>query len=68
MAVWGWARAVPLVLDEDAWPGLPNVERLLDEISARPAAAHHRREGPLHLQAEMEAGVATLHLGEGSSG
>ncbi len=38
MAVWGWARAVPFVLGEDAWTQLPNVKRLLDEINARPAA------------------------------
>jgi GST-like protein len=38
MAVWGWARAVPFVLGKDAWTTLPNVKRLLDEISARPAA------------------------------
>jgi GST-like protein len=38
MAVWGWARAVPFVLGPDAWEKLPNVKRLLDELSARPAA------------------------------
>lgn len=38
MAVWGWARAVPFVLGEDAWAALPNLRRLFDEISARPAA------------------------------
>ncbi|MSQ65628.1 MAG: glutathione S-transferase family protein [Limnohabitans sp.] len=39
MAFWGWARMVPLVLGgEDAWLKLPNVKRLLDEISQRPAA------------------------------
>jgi GST-like protein len=38
MAVWGWARAVPFVLGPDAWAGLPNVKRLLDEVNARPAA------------------------------
>jgi GST-like protein len=39
MAVWGWARLVPFVLGEDAWAKLPNLKRLVDEISARPAAA-----------------------------
>lgn len=39
MAVWGWARAVPFVIGENAWSKLPNVKRLLDEINARPAAA-----------------------------
>jgi GSH-dependent disulfide-bond oxidoreductase len=38
MAVWGWARAVPFVLGADAWEKLPHVKRLLDMISARPAA------------------------------
>jgi GST-like protein len=38
MAVWGWARAVPFILGPDAWTTYPNVKRLFDEISARPAA------------------------------
>lgn len=38
MSVWGWARAVPLILGETAWETLPNVKRLLDEINQRPAA------------------------------
>jgi GST-like protein len=38
MAVWGWARAVPFVLGAEAWEKLPQVKRLLEEISARPAA------------------------------
>ncbi len=39
MAVWGWARALPFVLGADAWSSYPNLKRLFDEISARPAAA-----------------------------
>ena len=39
MAVWGWARAVPFIFGEGAWNARPNVKRLFDEISARPAAA-----------------------------
>ena len=39
MAVWGWARALPFILGENAWMNLPNLKRLFDEISARPAAA-----------------------------
>jgi GST-like protein len=39
MAVWGWARAVPFIFGEGAWNSRPNVKRLVDEISARPAAA-----------------------------
>lgn len=38
MAVWGWARVLPYVLGEDIWTRLPNLKRLFDEISARPAA------------------------------
>jgi len=39
MAVWGWARLVPFVLGEPAaYDMMPNVKRLVDEISARPAA------------------------------
>lgn len=38
MAVWGWARAVPFILGDDSWGKMPNLKRLFDEISARPAA------------------------------
>jgi GST-like protein len=38
MAVWGWARAVPFILGEDAWAKLPHLKRHLDAINARPAA------------------------------
>ena len=39
MAVWGWARLIPVALGEEAWAKFPNLKRLVDEISARPAAA-----------------------------
>jgi GSH-dependent disulfide-bond oxidoreductase len=39
MDVWGWARMIPFILGDDAWAKLPNLKRLHDEISARPAAA-----------------------------
>ena len=39
MDVWGWARMIPFVLGEDAVAKYPNVKRLVDEITARPAAA-----------------------------
>ena len=40
MAVWGWARMVPFLMGDDkAWDKLPNLKRLFDEVSARPAAA-----------------------------
>ena len=38
MALWGWARMMPRVLGDDAWDRLPNLKRLVDEITARPAA------------------------------
>jgi GSH-dependent disulfide-bond oxidoreductase len=39
MDAWGWARMVPFILGEGAWGKFPNLKRLVDEISARPAAA-----------------------------
>jgi len=39
MDLWGWARMVPYIMGDDAWAKFPNVKRLVDEISARPAAA-----------------------------
>jgi len=39
MAFWGWARLGPFVLGEAAFAKFPNVKRLVDEISARPAAS-----------------------------
>ena len=38
MAVWAWATRVPFVLGNEAYAAMPNVKRLVDEISARPAA------------------------------
>ena len=39
MALWGWARMAPFVMGDEAFARFPNVKRLVDEISARPAAA-----------------------------
>jgi len=39
MAFWGWVRMAPYVLGDDVFTKYPNVKRLLDEVSARPAAA-----------------------------
>ena len=39
MALWGWARMLPLVLGAEALAGMPTLQRLLGEIDARPAAA-----------------------------
>jgi len=40
MAFWGWARLLPYVLGtgDETWRQYPHLKRLLDEISARPAA------------------------------
>jgi GSH-dependent disulfide-bond oxidoreductase len=39
MDVWGWARMIPFIMGDEASAKYPNVKRLADEISARPAAA-----------------------------
>ena len=55
MAVWGWARALPRVLDDGALPGMPNLKRLFDEISARPAAGRAVALGQRHaFKTEMD--------------
>jgi len=38
MDVWGWARMLTFILGDGAWDKFPNLKRLHDEISARPAA------------------------------
>ena len=38
MDVWGWARLIPNIMGETAWEKFKNLKRLVDEISARPAA------------------------------
>ena len=37
MAVWGWARIMPRVIGAEAADEMSNVNRLVDEINARPA-------------------------------
>jgi len=39
MNIWGWARLIPNILGEKGWEKFPNLKRMVDEISARPAAA-----------------------------
>jgi GSH-dependent disulfide-bond oxidoreductase len=39
MALWGWARNVPMIMGDAAWTEWPNLKRLIDEINARPAVA-----------------------------
>ena len=51
MNVWGWARLMPNVLGEGAWDKFKNLKRLVDEISARPAAQKRRdAQGPAQVQ------------------
>jgi GST-like protein len=38
MNIWGWARLIPNILGESGWAKFPNLKRMVDEISARPAA------------------------------
>ncbi len=38
MAVWGWATRIPFMLGDDAMAEYPNLNRLMLEIDARPAA------------------------------
>ena len=57
MAAWGWARMLPFILGDGAWDKFPNLKRLQDEISARPAAARveelRAKHGPA-FKAEMD--------------
>ena len=55
MAVWGWVRALPRVLGDDALAAMPNLKRLFDEISARPAAERAAALAQRHtFKAEMD--------------
>jgi GST-like protein len=38
MNVWGWARLMPNVLGDGGFDKLKNLKRLVDEVTARPAA------------------------------
>jgi GSH-dependent disulfide-bond oxidoreductase len=38
MNVWGWARLLPNVIGDGAFDKLKNLKRLVDEVTARPAA------------------------------
>lgn len=39
MALWGWARMIPNALGAEYWDKFPSLKKLIDDISARPAAA-----------------------------
>ncbi len=55
MALWGWAHFAGYILGEAGLTGYPNVKRLFDEISARPAASRaHALKDKLTLKAEFD--------------
>jgi GST-like protein len=55
MSVWGWARAVPFIFGPEGWTQFPNIKRLVDEISARPAAQRAAALATAHAyKAEMD--------------
>ena len=55
MALWGWARMMPMVLGEAAWEKFPNLKRHTDEVSARPAAQRAASLKDRHtFKAEMD--------------
>ena len=60
MAVWAWARMIPFIIgsaltDTSVWESYPNVKRLLDAISARPAAIRAMAIKDKHaFKAEMD--------------
>jgi GSH-dependent disulfide-bond oxidoreductase len=61
MDVWGWARAIPFMLGDDAWGKLPNLKRLHDEIDARPAATRAKTLKDRHpFKTEMDDGVRAV--------
>lgn len=55
MAVWGWARLVPFILGDETAAKFTNLKRLVDEISARPAAVRALALKDKHkFKAEMD--------------
>lgn len=56
VALWGWARVIPLVLGADGYARLPNLKRWFDEVSARPAAQRAEALKARHtFKTEMDA-------------
>ncbi|WP_287183119.1 glutathione S-transferase N-terminal domain-containing protein [Paraburkholderia sp.] len=55
MALWGWANFAGYILGDKGLTDYPNVKRLVDEISARPAAARAQTlKDKLTLKAEFD--------------
>jgi GSH-dependent disulfide-bond oxidoreductase len=64
MALWGWARMAPFVLGEEAAAKYKNVKRLVDEITARPAAARAiALKDKFSFKAEMDDEARNLMFG-----
>ena len=64
MAFWGWARMAPFVLGEEGYAKYPNVKRLVDKISARPAAARAIALKDKHtFKAEMDDAARDIMFG-----
>jgi GSH-dependent disulfide-bond oxidoreductase len=56
MAAWGWGRAVPFILGDDAWGSFSHLKRWFDVISARPAAVRaNALKDKYAFKAEMDA-------------
>ena len=56
MAVWGWARIMPRVIGAEAADEMRNVNRLVDEINARPAVDRVQELLAAHaFKTEMDA-------------
>src|SRR4029077_5922351 len=56
MNVWGWSRLMPNILGEGSWDQFKNLKRMVDEISARPAAQKAVTMKDRHkFKAEMDA-------------
>jgi GST-like protein len=55
MALWGWANFAGYILGEKGLTDYPHVKRLVEEISARPAAARAQAlKEKLTLKAEFD--------------
>lgn len=55
MALWGWANFAGYIFGERGLSDYPNVNRLVDEISARPAAARaHAIKDGLALKSDLD--------------
>jgi GSH-dependent disulfide-bond oxidoreductase len=55
MALWGWANFAGYIFGERGLSDYPNVKRLVDEISARPAAARaHAIKDGLALKSDLD--------------